>query len=180
MPNYCSNGLKIKFIKKENLEDFLAKHFIEGTYGKEFDFNTIIPEPITKDSLEPKYIANKDSRIMFVPNKEWFNWYEWHCDKWGTKWNACDTSEPLIIDDGLTLCFSYETAWSPSVPIIEKLAEMYDFDFIYTYYECGIGFAGKWARTNGVIEKEEIDILVKALGYDKKGRLNLSRKEALK
>ena len=156
MPNYCDNNLRIKFNKKKELEDFLAKHFREGDYGKEFDFDTIIPEPRTKDGLEPKYIANKNSHVQLVAGREWFNRYKWHCDKWGTKWNAFETSDP-VIDDDLTLCFSYETAWSPSIPIIKKLAKMYKFDFIYTYYEGGMGFAGKWTRTNGVLETEEVD-----------------------
>lgn len=157
MPNYCDNHLRIKFNKKENLEEFVAKHFVEGEYGKEFDFDTVIPEPTSSDGLDPKYLVNENSHIQLREDKEWFEWYEWHCDKWGTKWNAFDTSGLYIDDDGLTLCFSYETAWSPSIPIIKKLAKMYKFDFIYTYYECGMGFAGQWTRENGVLETEEVD-----------------------
>ena len=69
MPNYCNNGLRIKFNKKENLEEFLAKHFKEGEYGKEFDFDTIIPEPRTKDGVEPKYLVNENSHVQLVEGR---------------------------------------------------------------------------------------------------------------
>src|SRR6266404_7505039 len=47
-------------------------------------------------------------------------WYEWRCEHWGTKWNACD-AEVSDNGDG-SLRVNFETAWSFSFPIFRKLA----------------------------------------------------------
>ena len=47
------------------------------------------------------------------------DWYHWCIDNWGTKWNAysADCGE----DNGLY----FQTAWSPPVPVMRKLSEMF-------------------------------------------------------
>ena len=59
-------------------------------------------------------------------------WYDWACDKWGTKWNAYDT---YINEDESEIIFN--TAWSCPLPILDKLAEI--------CYEYEVEFSGKWA-----------------------------------
>lgn len=64
------------------------------------------------------------------------DWYEWSCRNWGTKWNACNTYLP---DDGRSACF--DTAWSPSIEAIEKLARLHpDIHVIHKYAEEQSGF----------------------------------------
>lgn len=46
-------------------------------------------------------------------------WYNWCCDKWGTKWNAYSNEQ----EDEDTIIF--ETAWSNPEPVMLKLSEMY-------------------------------------------------------
>lgn len=46
------------------------------------------------------------------------DWYDWACEHWGSKWNACETQ---VVDD----CVYFNTAWSPAIPAIEKLAKMH-------------------------------------------------------
>lgn len=46
------------------------------------------------------------------------NWYNWQCDHWGTKWNACDTDY-----DEETKTLKFDTAWSIPYPIIAKIAQ---------------------------------------------------------
>lgn len=46
-------------------------------------------------------------------------WYDWCCNNWNTKWNAIDSQ--LVGSDSLY----FQTAWSPAVPVILKLSEMY-------------------------------------------------------
>jgi hypothetical protein len=51
-------------------------------------------------------------------------WYEFATLNWGTKWNAYRWG---IVEGGI----SFDTAWSPPVPVIEKLAtEMFPYEYI--------------------------------------------------
>lgn len=46
-------------------------------------------------------------------------WYEWRCEHWGTKWNACDAE---VRDNGdASLHVKFDTAWSFPLPIFKKL-----------------------------------------------------------
>ena len=47
-------------------------------------------------------------------------WYDWHCEHWGTKWNACD---PWWSDDNTEIVF--DTAWSMPEPIFAELSRRY-------------------------------------------------------
>ena len=58
-------------------------------------------------------------------------WYDWSCDKWGTKWNACD----IYMETENILTFN--TAWSAPLPVLEKLAEL--------CHKHDVEFTGKWA-----------------------------------
>lgn len=57
-------------------------------------------------------------------------WYDWRCDNWGTKWNACDVYVGRDI-------IEFNTAWSCPLPVLNKLAEL--------CYQHNIEFTGKWA-----------------------------------
>ena len=44
----------------------------------------------------------------------------------------------------------FDTAWSPPIPVIEKLASMFpEHDFLLAYYEGGIGFCGQVRWSGG-------------------------------
>jgi hypothetical protein len=68
------------------------------------------------------------------------NWYEWCHKNWGTKWNASD----VVVErtsDGATIDF--KTAWSPPLPVIRKLSEMFPGRcFTLKYWEGGAEFKG--------------------------------------
>jgi hypothetical protein len=57
-------------------------------------------------------------------------WYDWCCNNWGTKWNACE-SEVY----GQTL--EFRTAWGFAEPVMRKLAEL--------CVKYGVEFEGEWA-----------------------------------
>lgn len=60
--------------------------------------------------------------LQYITNKVRYgatSWYDWCCDNWGTKWNACSNEQ----EDGDTIIF--ETAWSNPEPVMLKLSEMY-------------------------------------------------------
>lgn len=58
-------------------------------YGGEFNFETIIPEPESPDDLteeeKSKYVlksSGNSRNLEVIDGKKWFNWYDWHVDKW--------------------------------------------------------------------------------------------------
>lgn len=56
---------------------------------------------------------------------------------------------PLPDDAPQEAFMEFDTAWSPPIPVIEKLAALFpDHDFLLAYYEGGIGFCGQ-ARWSG-------------------------------
>ena len=56
---------------------------------------------------------------------------------------------PLPDDSPMEAFLEFDTAWSPPIPVIEKLAALFpDHEFQLAYYEGGIGFCGQ-ARWSG-------------------------------
>ena len=46
------------------------------------------------------------------------HWYEWACNNWGTKWNACNTR--IGVNE-----VSFDTAWCEPIPVIRALSEKF-------------------------------------------------------
>ena len=129
MPNWCENVLRMNLTNKD-LQDFIDNYVNDK---KQIDFNLIIPQP--SEDLES------------------FDWYTWRCNHWGTKWNAVDESgwlddeifECILDGRGYDLGICFDTAWSPPLPIIMKLIELYpDSEISLDYYEPGCEFAGTY------------------------------------
>ena len=62
---------------------------------------------------------------LYRSNRERFGaptWYEWSCDKWGTKWNACNTEVADL--GGGWRAVTFDTAWCP--PDDNLLSKMFD------------------------------------------------------
>lgn len=61
---------------------------------------------------------------LFEEYKEKFgaaDWYNWHCNNWGTKWNAYDLYQEWRDNNSI----QFDTAWSPPMGIIAKLTELF-------------------------------------------------------
>jgi hypothetical protein len=93
-----------------------------GYTGYTFDFQKIIPmdEELCKGE----------------------GWYDWCIQNWGTKWSGYDGR----FNDEQT-AFSFDTAWSPPLPIIKKLAEITGQTFVLGYIEQGNFFCGKYTAS---------------------------------
>lgn len=89
----------------------------------------------------------KYSVIDFLYAKDWLDkqedktgirangWFDWNCDNWGTKWDVDEDVVDLgLLNDAICkntdFTFSFDTAWTPPIPVLEKMAELgVTFDF---------------------------------------------------
>jgi hypothetical protein len=102
-----------------------------------------------------------------IPVGDIEDWYWTRIKKWGTKWNSYDV---LVDDAGIT----FYTAWSPPLPIIKRLAELYkDTVFLLEYNEPGMAFRGeataKWEGDKLIFEESSWNMTsedFKELGYE--------------
>lgn len=140
MPNHVKNVLKFKNLKKEDkrfLLDTICSPIEDASGGVTLciDFDKIIPEPRFESECPDAYKVNKDSHIMADKDRPWFDWYAWHVHYWGTKWGAYDCYSKV---GKSYVIFVYSTAWSTSVPIIEKLTLLgFDFELQYADEDYG-------------------------------------------
>ncbi len=91
-------------------------------------------------------------------------WYNWHCQHWGTKWNACD---PAWSPDGKSL--SFETAWSFAEPVFNKLAEKFpNIEMYVEFADEDIGNnCGTWeSSTLKADYVDDVEFACNVWGYD--------------
>lgn len=74
------------------------------------------------------------------------DWYEWRLDNWGTKWDIYETHCTRI--DANTLQLNFLTAWSPPIPVYDKLTDM-GFDVHARYLDEGWMYVGEYDDEGG-------------------------------
>jgi hypothetical protein len=95
-----------------------AKSVLEYQWVKNLGIATV--EQLREHfDADPKHRATADAWAANIEKYGAPNWYEWRCQHWGTKWNACD-AEVTDNGDG-SLHVQFNTAWSFPFPIFEKL-----------------------------------------------------------
>ena len=153
MPNWCFNNVSVvtcndTALAKNQLNKFQEECFIKDKKGNlpediDFDFNKIIPMPESLRITSPAH--NKEEEDIYKKNVYKYghgDWYSWSIDKWGTKWNASSTYINDIQDNYFD--FSFNTAWSPPIPLLKALSEKYPLlRFDTEFEEEGVGFAGR-------------------------------------
>ena len=137
MPNWCENTLTIRADKKEDMKEL--KSLLNDTleyddYGRPYGLLGAIISM-------PKELENTiKGRTKEKPNGDKYNWYDWCCSNWGTKWDV-DCDEHTIEDDYME--FSFNSAWAPPVAWLEKVASLFpNLHFSLKYDEPGGGFMG--------------------------------------
>lgn len=78
-------------------------------------------------------------------------WYDWCCEHWGTKWNAC---EAKVADDDT---IEFQTAWSAPLPVVEQLSRMYPDEVVSIMWadeDTGCN-TGEIAYQNGLVALDE-------------------------
>jgi len=129
-----------------------------------------IDEAIKKWESEKRVDVEMGYRIL--ENRKNHNgcgdWYEWAIENWGTKWEACEVE---IIDN--VICF--DTAWTPSTPVIERLAELFPkVALLYKYFEPGVSLAGSERYEDGEcvqlnvfdIDEKEYQNIAEEFGFE--------------
>ena len=146
MPNWAINKLTVKG-KSQDIDSLL--NFIKGKdeEGNDipFDFNKVVPMP--KELLEtPSPVRNEHKKRQHLLQYGSTDWYEWRLQNWGTKWNLDDEIDIDIDCPTPNLAtFSFNTAWSPPIKIVEALGKRFsNLEFCLTYCELGNGFAGSY------------------------------------
>ena len=124
MPNWCYNNLELSHNDLEMVAR-AKKAFEDGNF-----FNEFVPLPEDQED----------------------NWYDWHCENWGTKWDVANQFIGLESSKELELYF--DTAWSPPLPFYEKMEKL-GFKISAEYKEDGMGYIGEYA--DGVDKCYEYD-----------------------
>lgn len=119
MPNWCFNSLVFRG-RQRDLAELLGK--IHGDHCH-LGFGKVIPEP--------EGLGDERSSDGLLPG-----WYEWRCENWGTKWDidSPGSTSVLATPGHGQLTLSFETAWSPSLPVTEaisKIAPSLELDHMY-------------------------------------------------
>jgi len=99
----------------------------------------------TEDTPLCQTLIPMDEKLLeisgFSDNYELQGWYEWRLENWGTKWDVYETHCTRM--DANTLVLNFYTAWSPPMPIYDKLVDM-GFEVTARYLDEGWGYIGEY------------------------------------
>lgn len=129
-----TNGLKMvdEYIKENKLEKLISKGTADLLKSKLEQHTSELP-----DDEQGTWEIGVKSAVNIL-KYGYPNWYDWSCDNWGTKWNACGYSEGIDYSDNDYL--EFDTAWSAPVPVLAKLSEMYpDIEFQHKWADEDFG-----------------------------------------
>jgi len=144
MPNYCYNNLYITVEDNKQLDKIIQG--ITNNSEQLFDFNRIIPIP---EELANTSAPNRTNPITLRDKYGFSDWYEWRCANWGTKWNASEVE--LNLETPEQIYIKFQTAWSPPIPVIKKIAEMFPFAYLTLDWEEESGYYGRTEFAKGVM-----------------------------
>jgi hypothetical protein len=144
MPNWCTNTLRVIGPDAEVLKfkEQAAGHSPWGQAGEPnlLNFHSLVPIP-------PEIIAAGYESAG----------YDWERTNWGCKWGACEAT--LTDEWAGTLIYSFETAWSPPVTFLEKLAPQWPtLTFLLDYEEMSMGFKGITKAAGDSIEDHYVEL----------------------
>lgn len=153
MPNHVSG--RIEFVGSREDIEALAE-FVYEDEKNPISADKVIPYPQKFKDLDAKHHElygsyfestqeQKDRAKADHKNgtyvKDGYNsgGYEWCVNNWGTKWGFYDVSTsgvyPHVNKDKYEIDYDVTTAWSPAIPIIMRLSEMFPTVKIRYYFE---------------------------------------------
>jgi hypothetical protein len=144
MPNWCSNSITISHEDPRKIAA-LADAMAENRF-----LDHVIPVPQSlKDTMsgsygdEAKQAELEAQTARNIEEHGYGNWYDFCCNRWGTKWDVDLAGTVSILDNGHRVEANFDSAWSPPTGVYDKLVEE-GYDVVGYYYEPGMGFVGKW------------------------------------
>jgi|APSaa5957512535_1039671.scaffolds.fasta_scaffold00216_4 hypothetical protein len=159
MPNLCSNDLVVV----GPYED--VKRFVDAVTSEDGSISILdtlypVPQDLKNTVADGGYGSDesKQARDANVEKYGYPDWYEWCCDKWGTKWGdyddasmVCRNDDPPEDKNRLARAFiTFTSAWCPpdsGIAYISTLFPTILFDL--RYEEEGMGFHGVLQVRNG-------------------------------
>lgn len=102
------------------------------------------PMSSEKSTSDPDWWADVE-RLRLIDK----SWYSWNITHWGTKWDVAVSNEQKYPDteitdeDATSIGFRFQTAWSPPVEAIAKLALLFPTLEIQLSYEEETGWGGE-------------------------------------
>ena len=155
---YVTERLTIPY-DKTNLDELISNSFNENwskaITEKLAEQINREPQHNTKERLDWLYNVGK----QYMSNLEkygYYDWYEWRCDNWNSKWNASST----VYDKDSPCEIYFHTPWDVPRPVFQKLCEMYPDEKIYFHCEFEFGGVEEYMNDNGnllLAEKYELD-----------------------
>ena len=137
MPNWCSNNLTISGDASE-----IAK-FNAWLGDEPLTLQKIKPMPSElEDTTSPTPDSESEKAKILTEKYGAANWYDWHIQNWGTKWDIeADFDDGSSTDD--CLIYNFDSAWSPPIQAMVTLAKLFpNLGIRMTYREDGMQFAG--------------------------------------
>jgi len=127
MPNWCNNKLAVYGPEAD------VKRFKEKAIGHSPWHTDDKPNVLNLHSLVPI-----PQPVIAAGYEE--AGYDWERANWGCKWGACHAELADEWEGHLTYLF--DTAWSPPMEFLAKLAPQWPLIFLLDYEEMGMGFKG--------------------------------------
>lgn len=165
MPNWCYNHLQVSG-KKEILADFTSKTIVhakeDDEYVMKFTFNILHPTPkaLEGECSPLRKLEGEDDtqyKERMAENVRLYgaeDWYRWHLDNWGTKWDSAHTYIDTMEDEELIV--NFDTAWSPPIDFFHKIFPMYpELRFEWIIGEESQQYCGKIIAEGGEIVFDE-------------------------
>jgi hypothetical protein len=127
MPNWCNNNITIS-----------------GDEGTIRTLTAVLKNLKTDDDEQSnnvfKALIGLPQHMSDGDYKE--KWYDTNIEWFGTKWDI-SYSEDMFTFTKSEISFFCETAWSPPIPFLQNLCEMYKVNANLFYSEGGVGFSGE-------------------------------------
>lgn len=126
--------------EKELQQNTILKPILDELYNEELTQDEFVKLVYGKVSSKITKIYNcsnkKDKENVLrgyynLRKHGYANWYEWSCDKWGTKWNACETY-------GSGSSFTFDTAWCSPRGWLLELSKHVDFKGSFADEDLGV------------------------------------------
>ena len=146
MPNWCNNNITIS-----------------GDEGTIRTLTAVLKSLKTDDEEQSsdvfKALIGLPQHMSDGDYKE--KWYDTNIEWFGTKWDI-SYEEGAFTFTKDEISFFCETAWSPPIPFLQNLCEMYKVNANLFYSEGGVGFAGE---TTFTWNDGELDVYDDECGY---------------